>query len=129
MGEDGILGEIDQGFSEADLSEHLVARDRAFARCVEEDVRLFLCVFVIITYGVARFERRVVDRQVEEGGRQSAHLPCWCEARVADIELIQLKGSLRNRVLMYWLVYYLYHLYRCIVLGYSYGKLGLRRRH
>ena len=76
----GILGEIDQGFSEANLSEHLVARDGAFARCVEQDVRLLLGVLVIVSYGAARFERRVVDGQVEEGGRQSAHLPCWCKA-------------------------------------------------
>ena len=79
-GGNSILREIDQGFGETELPEHLVARDRPFARCVEEDVRLLLSVLVIVGDGPTRLERRVVDGQVEEGGRQSAHLPCWWKA-------------------------------------------------
>ena len=56
-----ILGEIDQGFGEAELPEHLVARDRPFAGCVEEDVRLFLGVLVIVGNGAFGLEGRVVD--------------------------------------------------------------------
>ena len=37
-----ILGETDQGFGEADLPEHLIARNRPFPRCVEENVSLLL---------------------------------------------------------------------------------------
>jgi hypothetical protein len=76
----GILGEVAQGFGEAELPEHLIARDRPFARCVEEDVCLLLGVLVIVGNGAAGLERRVVDGQVKEGGRQSAHLPCWWKA-------------------------------------------------
>jgi hypothetical protein len=43
-------------------------------------VRLLFGVLIVVTYGVARLERRVIDRQVEEGGRQSAHLPCRWKA-------------------------------------------------
>jgi hypothetical protein len=56
-----ILREIDQGFGEADLSEHLIARDRPFPRCIEENVSLLLSVLVIVGNGAARLERRVVD--------------------------------------------------------------------
>jgi hypothetical protein len=56
-----VLGEIDQGFGEAELPEHLVARDRPFARCVEEYVCLFLGVLVIVGNGAVRLEGRVVD--------------------------------------------------------------------
>ena len=57
----GVLGEIDQGFGEAELPEHLVARDRPFAGCVEEDVRLFLGVLVIVGNGAFGLKGRVVD--------------------------------------------------------------------
>ena len=57
----GVLGEIDQGFGEAELPEHLVTRDRPFAGCVEEDVRLFLGVLVIVGNGAFGLEGRVVD--------------------------------------------------------------------
>ena len=56
-----ILREIDQSFGEADLSEHLIARDRPFPRSIEEDVSLLLSVLVIVGNGAARLERRVVD--------------------------------------------------------------------
>ncbi len=46
-----ILGETDQGFGEADLPEHLIARNRPFPRCVEENV----------SNGTAGLECRVVD--------------------------------------------------------------------
>lgn len=72
--ENGVLGKVDQGFGEADLPEHLVARDGPLARRVEEDVRLFFGILVVVLYGGGWFERRVVDGEVEEGGRQSGHL-------------------------------------------------------
>lgn len=56
-----ILREIDQGFGEANLSEHLIARDRPFPGSIEEDVSLLLSVLVIVSNGTARLERRVVD--------------------------------------------------------------------
>jgi hypothetical protein len=56
-----ILREIDQGFGEADLPEHLIAGDRPFPGSIEEDVSLLFSVLVIIGNGTARLERRVVD--------------------------------------------------------------------
>lgn len=75
------VGETDQGFGEANLPEHLVARNGPFARGVEEYMRLLLSILVVIVYWAARFEQRVIDGQVEEGGRQSAHLPLLVESK------------------------------------------------
>ena len=81
IGDTSVLGETDQGFGEANLPEHLVARNGAFARCVEEYMRLLLSILVVVAYWATWFKQRVIDGQVEEGGRQSAHLPLLVESR------------------------------------------------
>jgi hypothetical protein len=87
IGDTSVLGETDQGFGEANLPEHLVVRNGAFARCVEEYMRLLLSILVIVAYWATRFKQRVIDGQVEEGGRQSAHLPLLVESKPRQEQL------------------------------------------
>ena len=81
IGDTSVLGETDQGFGKAKLPEHLIARNGAFARCVRKYMRLFLSILVVVAYWATRFKQRVIDGQVEEGGRQSAHLPLLVESK------------------------------------------------
>src|SRR6266702_4686565 len=92
-GDTSVLGETDQGFGEANLPEHLVARNGPFARSVEEYVRLLLSVLVIFVDWAARFKQRVIDGQVEEGGRQSAHLPVLVESKPRREQLLGVGGG------------------------------------
>ena len=69
------LGEADKGLGESDLPEHSVARGRPFLRCVEEDVRLFLGIFIVSVNLSSRVQRWVIDGQIEEIGRQPGHVP------------------------------------------------------
>ena len=71
------------------MSEHLVARNGPFARCVEEYMRLLLSILVVVVYWATRFKQRVIDGQVEEGGRQSAHLPLLVESKPRKEQLGQ----------------------------------------
>ena len=61
IGDASVLGETDQGFDEANLPEHLVARNGPFARCVEEYMRLLLSILVVVAYWATRFKQRVID--------------------------------------------------------------------
>ena len=69
------LGEAGKGLGESDLPEHSVARGSPFLRCVEEDVRLFLGIFVVLVNRSSRVQRWVIDGQIKEIGRQPAHVP------------------------------------------------------
>ena len=82
-----VLGETDQGFGEANLPEHLVARNGPFARRVEEYMCLLLSILVVVVYGAARCKQRIIDGEVEEGGRQSAHLPLLVESKLRREQL------------------------------------------
>ena len=69
------LGEANKGLGESDLSEHPVARGSPFFGCVEEDVRLFLGIFITLVDLSSRVQRWVIDGEIQEIGRQPGHVP------------------------------------------------------
>ena len=48
---------------------------------------LLLSILVVVVYGVARCKQRIIDGEVEEGGRQSAHLPLLVESKLRREQL------------------------------------------
>lgn len=67
------LGEVHERLCQADLPEHPVPRNSPFFGRVEQNVRLFFCIFVIVGGFSARAQGRVIDCQIYEIGRNPSH--------------------------------------------------------
>jgi len=58
------LSEVDEGFGEANLSQHAISGYCSLLGRVEDDMSLFLCIFVVIVYGAAGSEGWIIDCEI-----------------------------------------------------------------